>query len=307
MHPTRASAIAVGVNRGQMRSVNVIRVRYLGLGGRPRVPADEVATPAIASSAKYEVTYYSLYIFDLDGTLFRGDEALPGAVETVATLRAAGCSIRYLTNNSTRRREQYVEKLLRLGFDAKSTEIYTSALGLAESVRGTVERAYVIGEEGLVCALDEVGICIDDTRPELVAVGLSRQFDYRAMASAMKHLRNSDVRFLATNRDATFPLEGGLLVPGAGAIVSSLVACAGREPEVIGKPNPYLIEWILRDTRIDRRDALVVGDRYETDIVAGRRADCAVHLVLTGVTSSPPADVEWSRDVTGVLSRDRDR
>jgi len=246
---------------------------------------------------------FSLYIFDLDGTLFRGDEAMPGAVETVAQLRAAGSSIRYLTNNSTRRRAQYAEKLVRLGFEAKPSDITTSAVGLAEAVRGTVERAYVIGEEGLVAALEEVGVRIVDADPQLVAVGLSRQFDYHGMAAAMKHLRDPHVRFLATNRDASFPLEKGLLVPGAGAIVASLVACAGREPEVIGKPNPFLIECILRETQADPRETLVVGDRHETDIVAGRRAGCAVHLVLTGVTSSPPDGVEWSYDLAGVLSR----
>jgi 4-nitrophenyl phosphatase len=250
------------------------------------------------------VRYYSLYIFDLDGTLFRGDEALPGAVETVAKLRAAGSAIRYLTNNSTRRREQYAEKLAGLGFDARPSEVYTSAVGLATRARGTVERAYVVGEEGLVAALEEAGIGVVDSDPQLVAVGLFRQFDYRAMASAMKHLRNPNVRFLATNRDPTFPLEDGLLVPGAGAIVASLVACAGREPEVIGKPNPFLIECILAETGADRRETLVVGDRFETDIMAGRGAGCPVHLVLTGVTSSAPAGVEWSHDLAGVLSRE---
>lgn len=247
--------------------------------------------------------YFSLYIFDLDGTLFRGHEALPGAVETVAKLRAAGSIIRYLTNNSTRRREQYAEKLTALGFDARPSDVYTSAVGLASCVRGTLERAYVIGEEGLVAALHEAGIDVVDTDPQLVAVGLSRQFDYRAMASAMKHLRDPNVRFLATNRDVTFPLEGGLLVPGAGAIVACVAACSGREPEVIGKPNPFLIECILRETQVDRGETLVVGDRYETDIVAGRSAGCPVHLVLTGVTSSPPDGVEWSHDLAGVLTR----
>jgi ribonucleotide monophosphatase NagD (HAD superfamily) len=111
------------------------------------------------------------------------------------------------------------------------------------------------------------------------------------------------VRFVATNRDAAFPLEGHRLAPGAGAIVSSLVVCSGREPELVGKPDPFLIEWILRDAAAPPSDALVIGDRMETDIVAGQRAGCDVHLVLTGVTMLPPPGVAWSPTLAGVLTR----
>jgi 4-nitrophenyl phosphatase len=246
---------------------------------------------------------YALYIFDMDGTLFRGSEALPGAVDTLAALRAAGARVRFVTNNSTRSPAAHLQKLVGMGFEAHLEEVYGSALATAEYLRGQVTRAFVVGEDGLVAALEAAGVRVDDATPEAVVVGLCRRFDYELMTRAMAHLANPKVRFVATNRDATFPVEQGRLVPGAGAIVASLVTCAGREPELVGKPDPFLIEWILRDAAVAPGDALVVGDRVETDIVAGQRAGCAVHLVLTGVTLTPPTDVAWSPDLTGVLAR----
>ena len=247
---------------------------------------------------------FPLYIFDLDGTLFRGAAAIPGAVETIAALRAAGSKIRYVTNNSTLARDSYVDKLSRMGFPVEPGEVYSSALGAAEYLRGTVARAHVVGEIGLTSALEAAGIRSDGLDPpDAVVVGLCRGFDYERMTRAMRYLLDAQVRFVATNRDASLPVEDGRLIPGAGAIVAALATCAGREPELVGKPSPYLIEWILRDAGALPRDALVVGDRVETDIVAGRRAGCAVHLVLTGVTAVAPAGVEWSADLSGVLAR----
>jgi 4-nitrophenyl phosphatase len=250
---------------------------------------------------------YPLYIFDMDGTLFRGATAIPGAVDAVAVLRAAGAKIRYVTNNSTVARERYVEKLSRMGFPAEPGDVYSSALGAAEYLRGSVARAHVVGEIGLTAALEAAGIRTDDLdRPDAVVVGLFRSFDYERMTRAMRHLLDPRIRFVATNRDAALPVEDGGLVPGAGAIVAALVACSGREPELVGKPGPFLIEWVLRDAGVEPRQALVVGDRVETDIVAGQQAGCAVHLVLTGVATVAPAGVPWSADLAGVLTRSMD-
>jgi HAD superfamily hydrolase (TIGR01450 family) len=248
---------------------------------------------------------FPLYIFDLDGTLLRGSEPLPGAVDTVAALRAGDSRIRFVTNNSTRSRAAHADKLAAMGFAAHADEVYGSAVAAGQYLRGQVSRACVVGEDGLVAALADAGIRLDDTDPEVVVVGLCRTYDYAMMTRALSHLLKPHVRFVATNRDATFPLEGGRLAPGAGAIVASLVTCAGREPELVGKPEPFLIEWILRDAAIAASDALVVGDRVDTDIVAGQRAGCPVHLVLTGVTETPPAGISWSADLTGVLARTR--
>ncbi|HEY4016614.1 MAG TPA: HAD-IIA family hydrolase [Polyangiaceae bacterium] len=241
---------------------------------------------------------YALYILDLDGTLYRGEEPLPAAREALAALRAHGSRVRFLTNNSTRRPEEYAAKLSKMGFQAAPHEMYTSAMAAAETLRGSARSAMVVGEEGLVSALERAGVTTGGDRPDAVVVGLCRTFDYAMMSQAMQHLLRPDVRFVATNGDLTFPLEGGRLIPGSGAIVRAIASCAGREPEVVGKPNPYAIECILREAGVAAADTLVVGDRMETDIAAGRRAGCAVHLVLTGVTRSAPEGVPWSEDLS---------
>lgn len=244
---------------------------------------------------------YPLYILDLDGTLFRGTTPIPGAVETVAALRERGAAVRFLTNNSTQTRVEFSEKLQGLGFDAQSYEVYSSAYGAAERLKGRVTRAHVVGEAGLVQELASAGIerCDDDV--EAVVVGLCRAFDYGMLTRAMQPLLNPTVEFVATNRDATYPMEHGRLIPGSGAIVASLVTCSGREPATIGKPEPFLIERILEDAGLEPTDALVVGDRVDTDIEAGLRAGCPVHLVLSGVSHLAPEGIPFSPDVTAIL------
>lgn len=244
---------------------------------------------------------YPLYIMDLDGTLFRGMEATPGAVETLHELRRSGSQIRFLTNNSTKSPSALRGKLEGLGFEANEGEIYSSALGAAELLAGELSRALVVGEEGLVEALNSRGIEVVEAEPDAVVVGFCLNFTYHLMSQAMQPLLDRNVRFVATNRDATYPMPGGTLIPGAGSLVAALATCAGREPEVVGKPNPFMVEWILRESGIRASDALVVGDRIDTDIVAGERAGCPVHLVLCGVTAQPPDHVPSSPDLRGLL------
>ena len=244
---------------------------------------------------------YPLYILDLDGTLFRGSEPLPAAVETVGILRSEGAEVRYLTNNSTQLRETYVQKLDGMGFEVRPDWVYSSAMGAAQLLKGTLTRAFVVGEEGIVSALGESGIEVD-ADPEAVVVGMCRHFDYDLMNQALQFLLDPGVRFVATNRDATYPLEGSKVVPGAGSIVAGIATASGREPEVVGKPSPFLIEWILRDAGIRPEHALVVGDRLDTDIEAGIRARCAVHLVLSGVTAEAPSGVSASLDLSALVA-----
>ncbi len=244
---------------------------------------------------------YPLYILDLDGTLFRGNTPIPGAVDTVRTLRERGASIRFLTNNSTQTRVAFSDKLRGLGFEAHPHEVYSSAYGAAETLKGRVARAHVVGEPGLIQELASVGIVSAAENVQAVVVGLCRSFDYDALTQAMQPLLDPDVAFIATNRDATYPMEHGHLIPGAGAIVAALVTCSGREPTTIGKPEPYLIDRILEDAKLEPRDALVVGDRIDTDIEAGLRAGCPVHLVLSGVSQDAPEGTPASADVTAIL------
>jgi HAD superfamily hydrolase (TIGR01450 family) len=255
------------------------------------------------------VKRYKLYILDLDGTLYRGAEPIPGAVSTVQSLRANGAEIRYLTNNSGQTREFYQQKLSAMGFPVKPSEVYSSAIG-AGSV--CVERGFgsvfYVGQPGLRQTLLEAGLNVvnegeiaDSSQPASVVVaGICRNLTYQWVNSALQQiLQGAD--FIATNTDATYPIEGGRVEPGAGAVVAAIQTCSGKEPTVIGKPNRLLIDLILADTGIVVQDTLVVGDRYETDILSGINAGCDTHLVLTGVTQTPPAGQSWSPDMTALL------
>lgn len=253
---------------------------------------------------------YPLYIFDLDGTLFRGEEPTPGAIETVAELRQRGSWIRFLTNNSSVSRQDLALKLKRIGFEAASDEVYGSAMATAAYLRGRVDWVHVVGEAALISALAEVAELhpnfnrtSSEPQPGAVVAGICRSFDYKMLAEAMEILRDPEIAFIATNTDATYPLAAGALVPGAGAIVSALKTCTGREPFVVGKPNPLMIEMILAETGIAPTDCLVVGDRVDTDIEAGKRAGCDCGLVLCGVTEFPPEGGPFAiiEDVRGLL------
>jgi 4-nitrophenyl phosphatase len=230
---------------------------------------------------------YRAYIFDLDGTLFRGDEPISEAVETVNELVKRGAMIRYLTNNSSRTRDFFVEKLRRMGYPVEHEQVYTSGYGTAMYLRSEgIDRVFAVGEQGLIDTFRHHGIVAEKDRVQAVVVGLNRSFTYDLMNEAMQLIRGG-ARFVATNPDTTYPMEGGKLIPGAGSIVAAIRACSETEPFVVGKPNPYLVQLVLHDAGLQPEEALVVGDRDDTDLESGRRAGCPTFLVLTGVTQDP--------------------
>ena len=244
---------------------------------------------------------YNLYIFDLDGTLYRGSEALPHAAEVVDELKKDGAEVRFLTNNSGQTREFYANKLRGMGIPAQTEEIYSSAVGAGSFCRDEgLRKLFAVGEPGLISTLESFGLEVVNRTAngaagtqvsdpaQAVVAGIHRDFSYEMMEAAMTQVLHG-ARFLATNTDATYPLEGERLAPGAGAIVASLRTCTQTDPLVLGKPNPFLIEMILRECGVPPSETLVVGDRFETDIESGIRAGCDTHLVLTGVTKEAPA------------------
>lgn len=245
---------------------------------------------------------YPLYIFDLDGTLFRGEEPTPNAVDTLVEIRRRGAQVRFLTNNSGRSVAWLQEKLHRLGFRASASEIMTSGVGAAHYLRGRgLGSAFVVGEPALIDALEAGGVPVFKQGPvDAVVVGICRNFTYDWMNEALQRLIGG-AKLVATNPDVTYPLEGGRLEPGAGAVLAGIQTCSGVEPEVVGKPNPYLVKLILAEAQVAPEDALVVGDRPETDLLAGTRAGCPTHLVLCGVTQTAPLGCSSSADVSGLL------
>lgn len=256
---------------------------------------------------------YRAYVFDLDGTLYRGDTALADAAETLADLRAGGAAIRFLTNNSTLTRADFASKLQRLGFEAHGSEIHTSATGTAEYLtRSGIATALVTGEPGLVATLREAGIRVlnalgngivlpqSQTVPDAVVVGLCRSFDYALLQAAMECIRAGS-RFIATNPDVTYPMEGDRLIPGAGSLVAAVCAASGVMPTVIGKPQPFMISAIVSELGLPVEDVLVVGDRADTDIAAGIAAGCPTWLVLTGIEKEPVPGVPFGASLRELL------
>jgi 4-nitrophenyl phosphatase len=171
-----------------------------------------------------------------------------------------------------------------MGYPATETDVYATAYATAQFI-GAGASAFVIGEQGLYDELKGVGIAVtEDERPDWVVVGICRRFTYELMDEAQRRIRNG-ARFLATNRDEHFPDSGGRIRPGAGALVAAVAASASKQPDVvIGKPEPTLIEMILRDADIEPTSTLVVGDQPSTDILCAHRTGCDSALVLTGVT-----------------------
>ncbi len=226
-----------------------------------------------------------LAIFDLDGTLYRGDEPIPGAVKAVQEIRNRGIQARFLTNNSALSREAISAKLNRLGFACNPDECEGTGPAAAEvCVSRGISRAMVIGEPGLHEVFSEAGIQPGD---EAVVVGICRDFHYRHIHDALQCFLKG-AAFIATNRDGTYPREGGRLEPGAGCMVAALEAAAGREPVVIGKPEPFLVTKLMEQAGVSPHETLMIGDRFETDIVAAQRAGCLSWMVLTGVTMVLP-------------------
>lgn len=229
---------------------------------------------------------YDCILFDLDGVLYRGEEAVPGAPETLATLRGAGTRVAFLTNNSSRTPEQVADRLSRLGMTASPSEVVTSALATADLLAtqggGT---AYVIGGEGIARALADAGLEVLDGEPEsadLVVVGIDEGLTYAGLRRACLLVRGG-ARLVATNVDPTFPSEGGVLWPGAGALVAAITTATDAEAEVVGKPFSPLFASALQ--RAGGGIPLVVGDRLDTDIAGAVALGWDSMLVLTGVSS----------------------
>lgn len=253
------------------------------------------------------LTPYRLVIFDLDGTLYRGAEPIPHAAEVVQKLADQGKQVAYVTNNATATPQFFAEKLAKMGYPATSDQVFTSATAAVSYCQTQrYKRVGVFGESALADLL-QAGGCeafgLQSDWPidlEAVVAGLYRAFTYADVAKAMSAIR-AGAAFIATNTDTTFPLEGGSLVPGAGAGIAAIAACAGQDPVVMGKPNPFMIEEAMRFFNTKPDEALVVGDRFNTDIEAGLAAKCAVWMVLTGVDGSAPDRIPFSADLRGLL------
>lgn len=231
--------------------------------------------------------YYRGYIFDLDGTLYRGEEVIPGAPPTVGELRRRGCGVVFLSNKPLERREVYARKLTRMSIPASPEDVINSTLALTRYLAREMPGACVfpIGESVLSEELTAAGVSLCDQPEEIdvVVASFDRTFDFHKLNIGFQALRRG-ARFLATNADPTCPVEEGE-IPDAGAIIGALEGCSRRRVElVVGKPSSLIVEMALERLDLPVDACLMVGDRLETDILMGHRAGMTTALVLTGVT-----------------------
>jgi HAD superfamily hydrolase (TIGR01457 family) len=245
---------------------------------------------------------YGCILFDLDGVLYRGENAVPQAPPTMAELRRRGVRPVFLTNNSSRTPRQVADKLRAIGIEADPGEVVTSALATAELLaeRGG-GRAFVIGQDGVREALTDAAIRVLEGEPEeadLVVVGFDGGATYASLKRASLLVQRG-ARLVATNADASYPAADGLW-PGAGALLSVITTTTGAEPEIVGKPFRPLFEAGRRRGGGGR--PLVVGDRLDTDIEGAARLGWDTMLVLTGVSGRE--DVERTGIRPTVIAED---
>ena len=235
---------------------------------------------------------FQRFVLDLDGVVWKGDEALAGAPETIRALRDAGKRLAFVTNNSSETPESYAKKLADIGAQGDAAEVVTSADAVARLMQERIpalrgRSAYVIGGPGLMERVADVGVRIDDgadpTACSIVVVGWDRDLTYEKLRRATLAIR-AGATFVASNTDATYPAPDGLW-PGCGAIVSALRTSTGVEPMVAGKPQPLMLE--VAQDRIGGPPALMIGDRIETDVLAAQALGWPSALVLTGATGVP--------------------
>ncbi len=224
------------------------------------------------------------FICDMDGVLYHGNMLLPHVTEFVNWLNDSGKKYLFLTNSSERSPRELAQKLARLGLDVSEDHFYTSALATASFLAGQCPggSAYVIGEPGLVNALYEAGFSMNDYNPDYVVFGETRSLSYEKIEHAVR-LVQKGAKLIGTNPDLTAPTEAGI-VPACRALIAPIEAATGKQAYYIGKPNPLIMRHALKSLETHRVDAAIIGDRMDTDIIAGIESEVDTVLVLSGVS-----------------------
>jgi len=233
---------------------------------------------------------YKNYIIDMDGVLVRGKELIPGAEQFIARLKMLKRKYLVLTNNSIYTPRDLAHRLKTIGLEIPPERLFTSALAAArflQSQRPT-GTAFVIGESGLTQAIHDTGYVITDIDPDYVVLGETNLYNYESVTSAIR-LIEAGAQFIATNPDVSGPTEAGT-VPGCGAMAALIEKASGKAPFFVGKPNPLMMRTALNFLDVHSEDTIMIGDRMDTDIVAGVESGMETILVLTGVTRREEVD-----------------
>ncbi len=225
------------------------------------------------------------YILDMDGVLYRGNQLIPGAREFIERLQEGGHRFLFLTNNSQRTPLDFQRKLERMGLNVPAEHYFTSAMATAAFLHSQKPdgSAFVIGEAGLTHALYQVGYSITEVDPDYVVLGDTPSYDYAKIVRAVR-LIMSGAKFIATNPDVSGPEEEGIH-PACGALAAPIERVTGQQAYFVGKPNPLMMREALRRLNVHSEDSVMIGDRMDTDVLAGLGAGMQTILVLSGVTT----------------------
>ena len=231
---------------------------------------------------------YRGWLLDLDGTVYLGEQLIPGAAEAIAALRGEGRRVAFLSNKPLQTRDDYAAKLTRLGVPTAADEVINSSLVLARHLRALDPGApvYVIGEPPMRAEMAAHGFEVrNDERVRWVVIAFDRTFTYAKLNTALQAVRGG-ARLIATNPDRTCPVEGGE-IPDCAGMIAAVEAVTDTKVEIIvGKPSPIILEVALRALGCVAHESVIVGDRVETDIAMGKQLGLATILVLSGVTRS---------------------
>ena len=225
------------------------------------------------------------FICDMDGVIYHGNRLLPGVKEFVEWLYREQKNFLFLTNSSERSPKELQQKLHRMGLDVDESHFYTSALATARFISSQAPgcSAYVIGGAGLIMALHDEGITMNDVDPDYVIIGEGNSYNYENILRAVR-LVLKGAKLIGTNSDLTGPSEDGI-IPACRAMIAPIEMATGKQAYFCGKPNPLMMRTGLRLLHCHSADAVMVGDRMDTDVISGLESGMSTVLVLSGVST----------------------
>ena len=231
------------------------------------------------------------FICDMDGVIYHGNHLLPSAVNFLRWLQEKEKQYLFLTNSSERTPRELREKLLRLGLDVEESHFYTSALATAKFLKAQSPgcSAFCIGEAGLINALYEAGISANDVNPDYVVVGETQNYNYQNLCKAVR-LAENGAKLIGTNSDLTGPAEGNVQVPACRALVAPIELATGKQAYFLGKPNPLMMRSGIKHLGCGPGEIAIIGDRMDTDVIAGIESGADTVLVLSGVSTRDTVD-----------------
>jgi NagD protein len=230
------------------------------------------------------------FIIDMDGVIYHGNKLLPGVTDFLKWMEESGKHYLFLTNSSERTPKELHEKLKRLGIDVKEEHFYTSALATASFLSNQKPNgsAYVIGDAGLIHALYSVGYSVNNVNPDYVVVGETHSYNFEKVELAV-NLVIRGAKLIGTNPDVSGPIEVGI-TPSTKALIAPIEIATGKKAYYVGKPNPLMMRIALKMLGVKTDDAIVIGDRMDTDVLCGLESEIDTLLVLSGISNRQTID-----------------